>query len=128
MKFVATRFVLICLTSVAACTSMPAPPPVVAADGVAHYKTDGARQTIHCDERPIELDGYHTTLVLTGPCRMVRLVGWHNDIDISLVPGGTIEITGSHNDVSWHPTEPGPKPTLLDHGDSNTFHNPHAAS
>jgi hypothetical protein len=39
------------------------------------------------------------------------------------VPGGTIEITGEHNDVFWHQQPPNPpRPRLLDSGSSNTFH------
>ena len=57
-----------------------------------------------------------------GPCRFVRISGSHNDIALDIVPGGTIEITGAHNDVNWRQTEPGPRPDLQDHGESNTFY------
>jgi len=52
----------------------------------------------------------------------VRVSGAHNDIFIDVTPGGTIEITGNHNDVSWRRIEPGPLPVLQDRGQSNSFH------
>ena len=81
-------------------------------------------KTITCTaDRPVLLKGSHTELTLTGPCRYVRLTGAHNDIMVTLVPGGTFEITGEHNDVFWTPLDPrGRRPVLLNHGYSNTFH------
>jgi hypothetical protein len=81
-----------------------------------------ARQ-IACGPRPVLLNGNHTDVTLTGPCRYVRVAGAHNDVTVTVVPGGTIEITGEHNDVFWHQQPPNPpRPRLLDSGSSNTFH------
>jgi hypothetical protein len=78
---------------------------------------------ITCDGRPVLLNGSHTDLTLNGPCRYVRITGAHNDVTLTIVPGGTIEITGAHNDVFWYPVNPAAaRPILLDHGYSNTFH------
>jgi hypothetical protein len=52
----------------------------------------------------------------------VRVSGDHNDIMTDIVPAGTIEIAGGHNDVSWRQFGPGPQPNLQDHGERNTFH------
>jgi len=46
----------------------------------------------------------------------------HNDIFIDVIPGGMIEITGNHNDVSWRRIERGPLQVLQDRGQSNSFH------
>lgn len=82
-----------------------------------------ARQ-ITCGVRPVLLNGSHSTVTLSGPCRYVRVAGAHNDVILSIIPGGTIEITGEHNDVFWHLTNPvaTQKPVLLNKGYSNTFH------
>ena len=57
-------------------------------------------------------------MTLVGPCRFVRSQrGSHNDIAVDIVPAGTIDIIGGHNDVSWRQTGPGPRPDLQDHGD-----------
>jgi Protein of unknown function (DUF3060) len=84
--------------------------------------TDRVRH-ITCGDLPVLLDGNHTDLTLSGPCRYVRLDGAHNDVTVTVTPGATIEITGAHNDVYWQSLDPqGPAPMLLNHGYSNTFH------
>jgi hypothetical protein len=91
-------------------------------NGWAIYYGGYPRQ-ITCDHRPVLLSGSHTDLTLSGPCWYVRLTGAHNDVVLTVVPGGTIEITGEHNDVFWHPIDPAAaQPILLDRGYSNTFH------
>jgi len=113
---------VICLASTVACQNTPPHPPVVTDDGLMHYKTSRTAQKIACDGRPVSLEGDRTELSLVGPCRFVRVAGSHNDIALDILPGGTIDITGAHNDVSWRQTEAGPRPDLQNHGDSNTFH------
>jgi hypothetical protein len=122
MRFVAARIVLIGLASGVACTNMPPEPPVVAGDGTLHYKTSRTKQQIDCDGRPIELAGNRTEMSLIGPCRFVRVSGSHNDIALDVVPAGTIQVTGTNNDVSWRQTAPGPRPELENLGRSNSFH------
>jgi hypothetical protein len=122
MGFTAAKIVLICLASGAACTNEPPKLPVISADGVVQYTTSRTKATAPCDGRPVDLAGNRTVMTLTGPCRFVRVSGAHNDIFIDVIPGGTIEITGDHNDVSWQRIEPGPRPVLQDRGQSNTFH------
>lgn len=105
-----------------ACTEPSGPTGPLAMNGFAVYVASRANQTIPCDARPIELQGNRTDLRLTGPCRFVRLVGEHNDVNVDLAAGGTFEITGSHNDVVWRQVQVGPPPILIDRGESNAFH------
>ena len=121
MKFVTTRIVLICLASATACTN-EAKPPTITANGVVQYTTSRTKQTVSCDGRPIDIASDRNDMTLTAPCQFVRVSGAHNDIYIDVAPGGTIEITGDHNDVSWRQVQPGPRPILQDRGQSNTFH------
>ena len=106
----------------AACTPTAEEARPVQQSGFMVYNANGARQAIACDSLPIQLNGNHTSIRLTGACRFVRVAGKHNDIAVDVAPGGTIEITGQHNDVSWRQVRPGPAPLLLDHGPSNSFH------
>jgi hypothetical protein len=121
MLLIAARTVLICLVGGVGCTN-PAKSPVVDASGVTHYSTSRSKQNIVCEGQPIQLEGDRTELTLSGPCRLVRITGSHNDIETDIVAGGTIEITGDHNDVTWHLIEPGPSPQLQNRGESNTLH------
>ena len=96
----------------------PASP--VVADG---WDTYGYASHITCGTRPVLLNGDRTDLTADGPCSRVTVAGDHNDVSITLLPGGTIDITGDHNDVTWQ-FPPGLRgaPVLLDHGHSNTYH------
>jgi hypothetical protein len=83
----------------------------------------GYASAISCVGRPLRLTGNHMDLEVTGGCQHVVVAGSHNDISIALAPAGVIEITGGHNDVTWHVTAPsGVPPVLLDHGEGNSFH------
>jgi hypothetical protein len=82
----------------------------------------GRRSVVECGGRAISLDGGHTSTHLTGYCPFVRIAGEHNDIDVPVPPGGTIEIDAPHNDVTWRQTAPGPPPNLVALAPSNTFH------
>ncbi len=108
--------------AVAACETNPSGPPgPIEQNGFLVYG-NGAPSKIACDQRPVQLNGNHSDKRLIGPCRFVRVAGAHNDISIDVAPGGRIDITGAHNDVTWFQSLPGPPPTLMDHGASNTFH------
>ena len=89
--------------------------------GYVHIN-QASRAVVECGGRSISLDGEHTSTRLTGTCPRVRVAGEHNDIWVPVPPGGTIEITAPHNDVTWHQTAPGPRPRLLTLAPSNTFH------
>ena len=121
MSSVVLRIAAIGLFAAACAPSGPPAPPTVQ-NGVLVYSQNGARQTIQCDNRPIQLSGDRTALRLTGECQFVRLAGNHNDIEVEAAPGATIEITGEHNDLTWRQTRPGPHPVLLNRGQSNSFH------
>ena len=68
------------------------------------------------------LAGDRNVLRLTGECRDVTVAGRRNDIHVEVPPGGTIEVTGARNDVTWRQTRPGPAPTLRATGPNNDFH------
>lgn len=99
-------------------------PPPVRQNGWLIYRASHVSQTLPCAAQPILLQGNHTDLTLNGRCLYVRVAGEHNDIAIEIGPSATIEISGAHNDVTWHQVVPGPPPRLLDTGYSNTFHHP----
>jgi hypothetical protein len=100
-----------------------APPTPVQQNGWLIYSDSHVTQQIPCATQPILLTGNHTDITLKGACRYVRVAGEHNDIDIEVGADATIEITGAHNDVTWHQTAPGARPRLLkSNTESNTFH------
>jgi hypothetical protein len=121
MRFVTTSIGLIWLASAIACTN-EAKPPTITANGVVQYTTSRTKQTVPCDGRPIDIASDRNDMTLTGPCQFVSVSGAHNDVYIDVTPGGTIQITGDHNDVSWRQIQRGPRPNLQDRGESNTFH------
>lgn len=121
MSSVVFRIAAIGLFAAACAPSGPSAPPTVQ-NGVLIYSQNGARQSIECDNRPIQLSGDRTELRLTGECQFVRLAGNHNDVYVEAAPGATIEITGGHNDLTWRQVRPGPQPVLLDRGLGNSFH------
>ena len=98
--------------------------PVILAQAPADYFhiNQASRAVVECGGRAISLDGEHTSTRLTGYCPLVRVAGEHNDVYVPVPPGGTIEITAPHNDVTWHQTARGPGPRLLTLAPSNTFH------
>jgi hypothetical protein len=92
----------------------------IAVDG---WDTYGYVAHVMCGARPVLLHGSRTDVTLDGPCARVMVAGDHNDVSVALIPGGTIDITGDHNDVTWHMPAGHPgAPSLLDHGQSNTYH------
>ena len=95
------------------------PPPPPANDGYVHYRRSGAYK---CTNEPVSLDGSHANITLLGRCRQVRVVGWHDDIIVYVVPGGVIDITGSRDDVIWRQIHRGPAPTLSNRGSHNEFY------
>lgn len=110
------------LALAAGCTSKKASlAPVVEADR-ERYADTRVTSTIACGERPVVLAGDRNVLRLTGECRDVTVAGRRNDVHVEVAPGGTIEITGSRNDVTWRQTGPGPAPTLKATGPNNDFH------
>lgn len=114
--------VLTGLAGLAACAPPPKELAPVEQGGWLTYSESRIRAPIACGETPIQLTGSRLDTRLTGDCRYVRITGTHNDIEIEMVPGGTIEITGSNNDVFWSQLRPGPAPQLVNSGISNTFH------
>jgi hypothetical protein len=107
----------------ASAMTVPVPVPVpVQQNGWLIYGASHTSQTLPCAPTPILLTGSHTDTEIKGACTYVRLSGDHNDVAIGVAAGGTIEITGAHNDVTWHQVTQGPPPRLINQRDSNTFH------
>ena len=105
-----------------ACAPPPARLAPVEQAGWLTYSESRISTPIPCGATPIQLTGDHLDTSLTGECQYVRITRTHNDIEISIAPGGTIEILGANNDVFWDQVRPGPPPHLINNGASNTFH------
>ncbi len=99
-----------------------APPAAVRQNGWLIYGASHLAQRLPCAPTPILVTGSHTDTAIKGACAYVRVSGEHNDVDVEVAAGGTIEITGAHNDVTWHQVTPGPPPRLISGRESNTFH------
>jgi hypothetical protein len=110
------------LALLAGCASTPRSPTPVSLNGWSVYSGGHRTQIITCGNQPVLLRGNHTNTRLTGSCHYVRVAGYHNDIDVAIAPGGTIDITGKHNDVSWRQVAPGPAPIFKAGDETNTFH------
>lgn len=106
-------------------------PAAPAAGGAAAPQDYGGWQRVQsvnrerrvvCGELPVLVEVSHAGLGLIGSCGYVRVAGDHLDLSVDLSPGGTIEVTGGHNDITWRqPRGPRP-PTLINAGTSNSFH------
>jgi len=120
MSYQTRLFCLLALAApaIGACEA-PLPPPAVP-DGYVHVTQRSG--TIACDGRPVSVDSMHADIVVRNDCRRVRLAGSHDDVTVYIQPGGSIEITGHHNDLVWRQTGPGPRPYLIGGGETNTFH------
>jgi Protein of unknown function (DUF3060) len=115
-------FMLGSLTILVTCAQPPRDLAPVEQGGWLTYSESRIRTPIACGPVPIQLAGSRLDTRLTGGCRYVRITGGHNDIQIDIAPGGTIELVGSNNDVVWKQIQPGPTPRLIDTGANNTFH------
>jgi hypothetical protein len=113
---------LLGLATLAACAGAPRQLAPTVQGGWTTYAESRIRTPIPCGTTPIQLTGNHLATHLTGECRQVRITGAHNDIEVDIAPGGTIEILGSSTDVFWTQTRPGPRPQLINQGTNNTFH------
>jgi Protein of unknown function (DUF3060) len=113
---------LITLTLLTGCQTDRVRPLVNVNDGRQHFTQDRATATATCDGRPFVVDADRVSLRIGGPCRQIVIAGDHNDIEVSMLPGGVVEITGAHNDVTWRQMGRGPRPVLSDRGQSNSFH------
>jgi hypothetical protein len=105
-----------------ACARAERAVPVAQEDGWLRYQESRMSGTLSCPGKPILLAGSRLQLRLSGGCQMVRVAGEHSDVYIEVAPGGTIEITGNHNDVTWVLARSGGTPRLIDGGSRNTFH------
>jgi hypothetical protein len=123
MKLPWIPVVLACL-AVAACNTAPLPAPPSPSPGGWMRVSEAPTKQIACGELPVLVDISHATITLTGMCGYVRVIGEHLDVVVDIIAGGTIDITGAHDDVYWKQSTPGVRPSLLDNGPNNTFHPP----
>ncbi|MDE2005589.1 MAG: DUF3060 domain-containing protein [Rhodospirillales bacterium] len=107
--------------ALAGCTAQEAVAPIQK-DGWIVYSGDHVAVHAVCGAMPIRLTGSHTQGYLTGACAQVELTGNHNDVDVSMAPGGSFTILGDSNDVWWTPSTPGATPTLTIRGQGDAFH------
>ena len=110
------------LALAAGCAPKGPSPTVNLNDGRQHFTRDHVRASAVCDGRLFEVDADRASLRVTGPCRQVFVAGNHNDIETDVLAGGVVEVVGAHNDITWNQVGRGPRPALLDHGRSNSFH------
>jgi hypothetical protein len=122
MKRGLSWYILIGLVMLGACAPSPTKLAPVEQGGWLIYSESRIRTPIACGPTPIQLTGDRLDTKLTGECHYVRITGAHNDIEIDVAPGGTIEMLGTNNDVFWNQVRPGPSPRLINNGSSNTFH------
>ncbi len=105
----------------AGCMYTTAATPTVE-NGWTVYRQTRLAARVPCGDGPVLIAGNRVEMHLTGACRLVRISGNHNDVSVEVAPGGTIEITGAHNDVTWTMPSPGARPTLTDSGKENSIH------
>src|SRR5690349_17584663 len=76
------------------CAAPSEPKPTVQ-DGWTVYAESHIRKPINCQGGNVQLNGDRLDTHLTNACQAVRVTGAHNDVQVDIAPGGTIEITGS---------------------------------
>ena len=103
------------------CTYTTTATPVVE-NGWTVYRQTRLAARVACGDRPVLIAGNRVEMHLTGTCHQVRISGNHNDVSVEVAPGGTIEITGANNDVTWTMPSPGARPTMIDSGKGNSIH------
>jgi hypothetical protein len=93
---------------------------VVALAGLAHgaradviINASGQTQTVACDGGAAVLAGNGNRVSFHGPCGSLRVKGAGNTVDINLMPGGQVTVSGDGNHVRYTPIVPGPLVDLL---------------
>ena len=91
-------------------------PGLARADAVlrASHRTE----LIDCAGAPAVVEGDGNRVVFHGNCASLRLDGNANQVEIDLVPGGSLRVTGEGNDVRYAPTVPGPVVAAVGTGNS----------
>lgn len=122
MRGATAGLAVLCLAKAAGCAKESSSLASNVRDGATHYTDSRVKGSIDCGGRPVVLDGNRSVLRLTGPCRRVTVAGRRNDVHVEVAPGGLVEITGAHNNVTWRQVGEGRRPELRVVGPSNTFH------
>ena len=80
----------------------------------------GQKRTIACGSgETVQVTGQRNTLTVTGDCRKVDITGAKNTVSIEAV--GSIEVTGTDNDIIWHRAIGGNAPRVSANGAGNTI-------
>jgi hypothetical protein len=81
------------------------------APALAEPTVSGDFQTdlLACDGADAHVDGNSNRLVFHGACRSLTVTGSNNIVEIELVPGGRIFLTGTANHVTFAPVDPPPE-------------------
>jgi Protein of unknown function (DUF3060) len=80
----------------------------------------GSNQTgsLDCNKGPAQVMGSYNVLRISGACSGLQVAGSGNKITVELGPGGTLNVSGSNNAITWSSTD-GKPPTLTSAGSGN---------
>lgn len=80
----------------------------------------GSNQTgsLDCNKGPAQVMGSYNVLRISGACSGLQVAGSGNKITVELGPGGTLNVSGSNNAITWTSTD-GKPPTLTSKGSGN---------
>lgn len=80
----------------------------------------GSNQTgsLDCNKGPAQVMGSYNVLRISGACSSLQVAGSGNKITVELGPGGTLNVSGSNNAITWTSTD-GKPPTLTSKGSGN---------
>lgn len=85
----------------------------------------GSNQTgsLDCNKGPAQVMGSYNVLRISGACSGLQVAGSGNKITVELGPGGTLNVSGSNNAITWSSTD-GKPPTLTSAGSGNAVSPP----
>lgn len=80
----------------------------------------GQKRSIACGSgETVQIVGQRNTLTVTGECRKVDISGAKNIVSIEAV--GSIEVTGTDNEITWQRATNGDNPRVSTNGAGNTI-------
>ncbi len=94
--------------------------PLASAAAWADAVVNGSHRTemLDCAGAPASVNGDANRVVFHGRCSSLRIAGTGNQVEIDLLPGGAVSVTGSDNAVQYTPIVPGPAVTVQGGGNS----------
>ena len=83
----------------------------------ADFSGAGATLELDCDGKRATVEGASNTVVITGACASLQVVGAGNRITVDLAAGATIRIEGADNEIRWRaPGDAKPRVTIAGAG------------